>query len=209
MKNIVLIVPHTKKRQGAASPEGLTEYSWGSELLPLLAKELNKNKNICAKVYNRDKGFNYIVDQVVKDFREMPVLSFENHFNDALSPYAYGCEMLVQEDDKETIYKSFDFMFDFAEEYSFKKRHDQGVKKINDDDAGNYNLIQAEKFSTHHVLFEPFFIQSDDAKIILNDPDRYVSVVSKLIIKHFLDIKPEKKVSIIEKIFGWLKSLLS
>lgn len=144
-----IIIPHTKKAQGARTKDNYTEYKYGIVLAdemqyPYETRDEGGVKGAASRLVKR--GFN---------------CSLEPHKN-AFNGKAHGFEILCLHDDELSIDVAEILAQAFKEKYPDRRlRHGNGVKKIRKGDRGYYNLRDAKRAGMMIALLsESFFIDN-------------------------------------------------
>lgn len=190
MKRISLIVGHTEKSPGATNYKEESEYSFNSRVANKIAKHIqNITDQAHTKVFYRDGIGRSGVAKLVTEWRAD--ISLELHFN-SFRKVAYGCEILVLDENLIKNSLSFDVADDItdrlAEKFMLKERGTDGVNPIDDGDRGYYNLKLLQSIPIN-MLIEPCFanIKTAESSAIFEDEDKYAAIVGNGIV-HALEI---------------------
>lgn len=204
-KRLLLIVPHTKKAQGAQAVKlesgvSLSEYELGYAVLPKV-QAITNQMGIATLVADRNNGWKAIQEKVIKEYNASPVdtdvvdLSLELHFNSFDNPKAHGLEILVQKKDTQTAQFARDLAKYVGNAYGLTLRHDDGVKLLSDSERGDYNLSSIERISRHEILTEFFFgsCLEDCKKIFSRGLDFYAKTIAIGVAASFFNVYEEEE----------------
>ncbi len=203
-KTLLLIIPHTRKAQGAITNVPLTSCAmWNNyvvaseydvaEMVLYKTAQICKDLGIDTLVVNRDQGWREVQKAAARVFNKGIVeqdivhLSLELHFNSVGNKRACGTEILIQEEDVITARAGATLASSFAEAYDLYLRRGNGVKRLDEDDRGNKNLSRVDRIAVHEVLFEPFFGSNsvDVAKVFTGGPALFAARLAECINKAF------------------------
>lgn len=197
VKNIAIIVGHTKESQGAETYNGESEYIFNTRVAEIVSKRLNSVKSLEAKIFFRDNGGLYGAANEIKEHFKTVDMTFELHFN-AFKKVAFGTECLIAENggryqDYKKCFELADILTDrFSEIYNMRERHDDGVKAVEKGDRGEYNLRIMHRITKTPValLFEPCFmnIKNRESEQIVENERAYALNVASIIAGGFFGL---------------------
>lgn len=214
MKHVLIIVGHTKEKQGAIAFNSISEYKFNLDIAFLMKKHINElyRETVTAHVVTlNDKLVPTVSLLIEKGIK--PDISIELHFN-SFKTKARGCEMLVlggELQSREEIALADKFTDKFAELFDIKERAEDGVKKVYYHDRGYHNLRTFSSIAKKSFLFEPCFanFKTTESIKIIKHPRHYAHVLSRLVAEMAYDFdkdhsdliseEPEEKAVQIQK----------
>lgn len=193
-KRICLIVGHTALSQGAVNFLGEQEYSFNSRIAEKVKSNINFNYcDIECKVFYRDNGG---LRKVAKDITEWGNVdvSLEMHFN-AFREKACGCECLITSDLKRNASLSqalaLNLVIAIKENFDIRLRYGDGLKWVDINDRGAYNLALIKDAGTKiALLIEPVFgnFNTEESERFFRDEQSYIDLLV-VTLTDFLDVK--------------------
>lgn len=172
MKKIALIVGHDQIGQGAKSYNGWTEFQYNLLVAAHVQTQLLTIRDIKCRIFFRPEGpFRSSIFKLGRRVGGWGAdISLELHFNSIGPVNAFGCEILAIRDKNErlnTLHLA-DLLSDkLAERFNLRERGRielnstsilDGIKVLNEDDRGYYNLRYMKDYGVKHaLLIEPTF----------------------------------------------------
>jgi N-acetylmuramoyl-L-alanine amidase len=189
VKNILIVVGHTKSSPGTTTYLGEKEYSYNTKLAKVLEPLLLQSGCNVMTEY-RDVGG--LRGAYSRGNRIKPDLTLELHLN-GFSKVAHGLEVLALKSDPISIEFADLLSDEVAASLGFKERREyngtDGVLPVVRGDSGYENLKVARDYTTApiRVLIEPTFVnfKTSESSVIIEDggKERYAEAIKNAVVK--------------------------
>jgi N-acetylmuramoyl-L-alanine amidase len=194
VKKVAIVVGHCQRSPGAVNYRNETEYSFNKRVATYIKAYLENYSGKECGIFLRDGIGRTGVAEKTKAWGAD--LTLELHFN-SFRTVAYGCEVLVLSGAKhfdESVVMADELTDDLNREFKLGERHTfktddgeirDGVKVLNSEDRGSYNLRAMENVGIKYsLLIEPCFanFRTRESEIIFENERKYAEVVAEYLV---------------------------
>ena len=178
-KKIALVIGHNQRQQGATNYIGETEYVFNSRMatkVKLLMWDMGRELHT---IYRPDGSYTEQVKAVVRKASDLELdMTFHLHFNSSRA-LAKGAEILTFEDNGVCVADSISDGLN--EEFGFKERADDGVRRLYEGHRGFMMLHELSKKGIMGFIVEPTFAnyRHKESKIIFEAEDLYCGFLAR------------------------------